>query len=337
MQSIVHNTILGLILLLLLAGCSRDKDQKVTPSESGDQAETIRALAVVGNRSLNADEVKAYVKSRSDSGTSVLSLDRALEELTVSELLYQEAIRRKIDLQPEVRQILRQLYGQRLLTEQVNIPAQTRMISEEELKAYYEEHRELYVRPERIRLADIFIAFPVGSDEKIMNDLKKKAEDILVKVQLAGNERFSFSKLVRDNSDQHPKYQLGDTGFFDKNGGPVGLTAELVEAAFAIADTGMVADHVTQTADGFHIIKLVARRPPFSRDFVSVAKEIEQKIRKEEISTNRASFISSLRQAKVEIRQDVLERTRQELLDNRNQTGSKSVVANRDKPILPGQ
>ncbi len=103
----------------------------------------------------------------------------------------------------------------------------------------------------------------------------------MLKAQSLTRERFGFSQLIRDYSDKHSKYRLGDTGFFSRSGGPVGLPGGLVEAGFLLSDIGKVADHLVQTDNGFHIIKLVARRAPFSRDFASVSKEIEQRIRKE--------------------------------------------------------
>ena len=111
-----------------------------------------------------------------------------------------------------------------------------------------------------------------------------------------------------------------------------------MEAGFLLSDIGKVADHLVQTDNGFHIIKLVARRAPFSRDFASVSKEIEQRIRKENLSTKRSAFIASLRkQGKVKIQQDVLDKIRQELMDSRKQMGVTESDGNRRKPILPVQ
>lgn len=93
-----------------------------------------------------------------------------------------------------------------------------------------------------------------------------------------------------------------------------------------------------QTTDGFHIIRLVAGRQPFSRDFSSVSKEIEQRIRKEDLSAKRTSFIASLRKrTKVKINQDVLDTIRQELTDSSEQAGVGGLGGGSNIPVLPGQ
>lgn len=325
-----------LLASLLMCGCSRDKDK--TADESKKKSDRLNAVALIGDSSLSDDEIRSYVRSRSHRGTAAEILERALDELVVAELLFREAINREIDQEPDVRQAMRQLLGQKLLEEQVNIPVLKRQIPEEELRQYYDEHQNLYSRPEQIRLADIFFAAPIDSDETRLNEQKMKAEEIFLQAQSVNKERFGFSQLIRNYSDKHPKYRLGDTGFFSRSGEPGGLAEELVEAGFLLSANGKIADKVIQTDNGFHIIKLVSRRPPFSREFSGVTKEIEQRIRKENLSVKRSAFIASLRkQAKVEVQQDVLDNIRRELTESGNQTAVPGSDGNSRKPILPGQ
>ena len=98
------------------------------------------------------------------------------------------------------------------LEEMVNEPVMTRKIPEKERRQYFDDHQELYARPEQIRLADIFIAVPPGSDQAVMNEKRAKAHDILALAQSTENERFGFSRLIKEYSDQHPRYRFGDAG-----------------------------------------------------------------------------------------------------------------------------
>lgn len=336
MQNRVKFVFIFFLASLLMCSCSRDKDR--TGKESKKRSDHPDAVALVGDSSLRNDEIMTYVKARSHRGKSSQGLDQALDEMVVAELLYQEAILQKIDQKPEVRQAMRQLLGQKILEEQVSKPALTRQISTAELRQYYDKHQEFYARPEQIRLADIFLAVPADSDEAVFNEKKKEAEEILFQAQSMKSDRFGFSQLIRDCSDKNPKYRLGDTGFFDRSGRPGGIAEELVQAGFFLAENGKIADQIVQTADGFHIIKLVASRQPFSRDFATVSKEIEQRIRKEDLSEKRAVYIASLRKrTKVAIQQDVLDNIRLELTDGRDKDDGTGLAGSSNVPILPGQ
>ncbi len=60
-------------------------------------------------------------------------LNERIEEMVTSEVLFQEALRLKLDQQPELRRNLRLLLAQRLLAEKVDEPVLSREIPDEEL------------------------------------------------------------------------------------------------------------------------------------------------------------------------------------------------------------
>ncbi len=330
-----RKTVLVILLITaLLYACSRDKEKSADSTE--DQLDRSTAVALIGDSGLSRDEVLAYIKLRSHRGDASQVLDQALKELTIAELMYQEALHRGLHKRPEIKQAMRQLLGQQLMKEQVTDPVLKRHIPEEELRHYYNEHLDRYVRPKQIRLADIFIAAPATNDPEKIARQKEKASQIFQKAQLLEKERFGFSRLVREYSDKNPHYKLGDTGYFDRNGQPAGIAEELVEAGFALPANGALTDHLIQTAAGFHIIKRVAEREAFSRDFGSITMELEQGIRKEELAKKRDALITSLKKnSRVKIQDDVFAGTLQEIEGNKKKYGILDTNTQNTIPVLP--
>ena len=254
----------------------------------------------------------------------------------VSELLYQKAIAEGINQDPEIRQALRQLMAQRLIEKRVNQPVQSREISTTEIKKYYAEHLDRYVRPEQLRLSDIFVAIPAGSGEQDRQHLREKAEKVLAEAN-SSKDRFGFRRLIEKYSDKNSHYSLGDTGFFDRHGNPQNIPLKLVQAGFSL-EFGRSGQELVETDAGFHIIKLIGRREAYRRSLADVSREIEHKIRKQQLIEQRAAFIASLRQeSKVKINFDVLENIRREMQNDRfghNRLIRKKAIR---PPGLPGQ
>lgn len=295
----------GLLMLLFFTlgifGCNRtgrpEKDEK---SESVPGA----AVAMVNGEKILSIDMKEYLFSRSAGAGNIkpqILRDRLQERVKI-QILAQEARQRKLDLQPAVKFTLQQILAQKLLEQEVTIPVMTRIVSSEEKEKYYRDHIRDYVRPRKIRIADIFIAVPENSSVGVWEEKKNRAEAILAEALHRKGDRFAFSSLIRNYSDKHPLYTKGDTGYFDELGQPVGIEDGLVQSAFKLRKKGMINPEVVQTRLGYHIIMLVADRARVERKYEEVAGEITQRIKKEELSKKRDAFISALvKKASLEI------------------------------------
>ena len=306
--------IAALLLVFVSQGCSRRGDKK--EAKEGKEAPVAEqngqpAVARVNGSAISLDDFKSYVADRPFAGIKESpqeALEMRLQEMITVEVLYQEAMSLKMDEDPKIRQIVRQLLAQKLIDEQVIRPVREREITEAELQQYYDDHIDEFVRPERVRLADIFIAVPDNSTPETREEKRKKAEEAFAEVTAPQKGRFFFGEAIAKFSDQPDKYQKGDTGYFDREGKPIGLEKEVVDAAFTLSKNGEMYDRIIETPAGFHIIMLVGKNAAQSRSLKEVAPQLEQRIRNEELAAKRESYIRALKdRAEVSVEEQALE------------------------------
>jgi parvulin-like peptidyl-prolyl isomerase len=302
----------GLSSLLLACG-------KNEPAPTGITVMTApqASVATIGEGKLSVAEVRDYLLSRPVAEGQTLSeavLNERLEEMVTAEVLFQEALRLKLDQQPELRRSLRLLLAQRLLAEMVDEPVLSREISDEELKTYFEQHRLDYARPVQLRLADIFIAVDKGASKTEKAQKLELAKDILGQAIANKGERFGFSTLVKNHSDKHPAYAIGDTGFFGLEGEPTGIDSALTKAAFSLQRNGELFPEVVTTPLGYHVIMRVGRRGAVEKNYSDLREDLEQRIRREELDSRRRAYVDEIRKkADVEIETELVTKLVSEL------------------------
>jgi parvulin-like peptidyl-prolyl isomerase len=275
----------GLVCLGIVGCSSKDKP-------------AAEAVATVGPAHITVNDFEDYLGSRPaglQGRVSKETVRQLIDELIVSEVLYQEAIRREIDQDPGVRQQIRQLLAQRLLYDAVVEQTLSTEITDPELEAFFSVHRSDYTRPEQVRLADVYLALPDGATDADRVEQRRKAEQILDEAMRRAGERFAFRELIQRYSDQHPLYALGDTGFFDRQGRPAGLAEPLVQAGFSLGKTGSVFPSVVDTPTGFHIVMRVGHRDAVDRAYHDVRDQLVQRMRGERLQTSQAMLIADLR------------------------------------------
>ena len=337
--------VLVIVMFLTLEAWGIEKSDKEYVKQ--DEKLKQEKIAVIDNETINAANFLDYLSYRPlyrNSDITETTVKQRLDEMIVGEVLYQEGLRLKIDREPKVRRRIQQIVSSELLAEYVDKKIRSRKIEEKELQDYYKLHKYEFNRPEQIRLADIFIAVPDGSDKELQTEKKKKAEKALAEAQQIKNNKFGFGKLIREYSDTHHKYPLGDTGYFDAQGNPFGLDIKLSEQAFKLQRIGTLCDHVIETRDGYHVIMLVDRRPAVHKQFVNVKSEIKRNIRNEDLKTARQNYINDLkRKAEIQIDNDVIKDIVLELKKDRKKHISKNSTmpttekTTREPPPFPGK
>jgi len=302
-----------IILLLLFPIGLFQKSKNGQAAEKSENSAIVSAedtIAEVDDESINVGYFTSYLSTRplpAYSQVTATTLEKRLEELITSEVLYRQALRIGLDKEPEIRRRIQQILAQNLLEEKVNKPVREREITDHELQSYYNEHIDEFQRPAQARLADIFIAVAPAAASGQRKQKKAKAEKALAEVLAHKDEQLGFGKRILKYSDTPEKYPKGNTGFFDIQGKPIGLDTNLAREAFKLKDTGQVCEQVIEAADGYHIIMLTGRREPVNRPFERVKQQLRQRIYRERIALAQTEYIESLKKkCRIRINQDVL-------------------------------
>lgn len=159
-------------------------------------------------------------------------------------------------------------------------------VTDEEVKNYYDTHKEEFSNPETIKTRHILV--------------KSREEAQKVKERLKKGE--DFAKVAREVSiDPGTKEQGGDLGYFSRGK----MVKPFEDAAFALKKKGDISD-IVQTQFGFHIIKLEDRKPAEVLSFDSAKEKAQNLLRKEKEDKTFAGYIENLKSnAKIETFEEV--------------------------------
>ncbi len=144
-------------------------------------------------------------------------------------------------------------------------------ITQDELQAYYNQHRDQYRTPEQVKVSHILIKTPLAGadgkvDEKGVAEAQKRAEDLLKQLKAGAK----FEDLATKNSeDPGSAKQGGSLGWIGK-----GRTVpEFEKAAFSLPK-GQMSDLV-KSSYGFHIIRVDDKQSAHMKSLDEVKGEIE--------------------------------------------------------------
>jgi peptidyl-prolyl cis-trans isomerase D len=130
----------------------------------------------------------------------------------------------------------------------------------------YNDNIAQYQTPEQIRASHILLN-TAGKDEATV---RKQAEDVLKQARAGAD----FAALAtKFSEDEGSKANGGDLDYFSRGR----MVPEFENAAFAL-QPGQISDLV-KSQYGFHIIKLVDRKPAVTRTFDEVRPQIEEQLR----------------------------------------------------------
>ena len=146
----------------------------------------------------------------------------------------------------------------------VNQLRQTMQISDADLKKQYDANKQQYEVPNEVHVQHILFK-TVGQTDALVEETKKKAEDVLKQVKKGAK----FDELAKKYSeDPGSKDKGGDLGWIRQ-----GQTVpEFEKAAFSMAP-GQISDLV-RTQYGFHIIKVLEKHEAHTKPFDEVKDSI---------------------------------------------------------------
>jgi len=263
-------------VLHLFAGCSEEAAEKAGKPEStkAGTSDSVQ-LAMVDGEIISLQDFSDHVKNLPSKMRREIvdkeSKVKALNNFVREKLLYKEALNRGFDSNQKVVEELGRIKRGLILREFLqDLLSKDIPVSDEEVIAYFNEHKSEYDKPERIRVSHI-----VTSDKEL-------AEKLLAKI----NQGENFKELARKHSiDTTSNYRGGDLGYIERGKMP----AEFDEAAFAMKKEGEIS-RIIKTGKGYHILKFNSRIDAFESSLIpSVMSNVRRKItqqKQEEIINN---------------------------------------------------
>jgi len=158
--------------------------------------------------------------------------------------------------------------------------------SDEELKKYYDTHKDQFKQEEMVKASHILVKVEKGADEATKKKAKEKIEGILKKVK-AGED---FAKLAKENSDCPSSQVGGDLGFFSRKQ----MVPEFSQAAFSMKKNEI--SGIIETQFGYHIIKVTDSKPAADLSFEESKPRIKQYLGGKQRSDSVRNYIQSLRE-----------------------------------------
>lgn len=251
-----------LIALSFLTGCAQKPSGTV--------------LARFGSSKITASEFKEKMQNlpKEIKNVAIRRKKDFLEEMVNEQYLYQEAMRRNIQNEPEVKQLLeaarRKIVIAKLIQEEIDKKIN---LSSDNATNFYELHKEEFMTPLLLRASHILVKTQGDADE-VKNQLNAGAD---------------FEQLARTKSLDNTAIRGGDLGFFQRGQ----MIPEFEEAVFKM-QKGEVSG-VIKTPFGYHIIKLTDRAEPAQRDFRQVKNLVEKQLLNDKRSKLFNEFMKKLK------------------------------------------
>lgn len=284
-----------LAAVLLAVGCKN----KVASDPKGTVGpQTV--LARVGDTTITTADMKDVLARYANQPfvlarySSIEKKKELLDSLVRFQVLAIEARKRGYERDPEVQRAAKDRMVRLFSQQEINDKVKLTDVPESELRKFYQEHGNDYLRPETVRVSQIVVKE------------RGKANRVLAAVKaLAKPDMKAFRDLVaKDSEDADSKQRGGDLTQFDRS--TTQHPTAVVHAAFALKDVGDVSDLIP-TDQGFVILKLTERRPAVSRSFDEVKLGIQKRLVEDLRAKRKKELIDEARQTvKVEIFDDEL-------------------------------
>jgi peptidyl-prolyl cis-trans isomerase C len=292
------------IVVIGLCAAALACSQQSGPKKSGP------VVAKGNGISITADEFKARLDEQSPFIRARYStLERKkefLDNLIRFEVLAKEAEKQGLAKDPDVQMTLKKIMVQKLVQKSFQDPGAAADMPEAELSKYYEDHRDEYSRPRRVRVAAVVFNAPQGSPERAKKLLA--AQKALAKLKAEEKKNtLAFAQVVSEFSeDPATKAAAGDLQFKSAEELEKAYSKPVADAAFSLKPGET--SGVVQAQQGLYILKYTGEQPELNRSFDQVKAQIANKLHREKRTKEFDEWLKGLReQAKVAVDDKALE------------------------------
>jgi peptidyl-prolyl cis-trans isomerase C len=240
--------LLMILPLAVLAGCG--------PGSSPDD----KALVTVADKSITIKDFKNKFSKLPKHYQAVAEKNKKnlLDDMIVESLFLEDAVRKGIDKDKEIKDILVEARKKIIIAKFVKMEVDDKVkVSEGEMKAFYEEHKDEFKAPEMWRASHILVAS------------EGEAKDVVAELSKGKN----FEDIARAKSIDATSSRGGDVGYFRK--GQVVPEFENTCTNLSVGQTGAI----VHTQFGYHIIKLTDKKDEALEPYESAKPNIENTLK----------------------------------------------------------
>ncbi|RAU20646.1 parvulin peptidyl-prolyl isomerase [Paramagnetospirillum kuznetsovii] len=229
-----------------------------SPAFAADQKDTV--VANVNGSDVKLSSMADFARQMGPQAAQA-PYEVMLEVVINNQLVYDAAKKDKMDADPEVKAALRKVEAQ-LITQAYMQKKMRSAISEEAIKARYDQAVKEFVPAEEVRARHILV------------DTEEAARSIIAELGRGSD----FAELAKTRSkDTGSGMGGGDLGYFTQKD----MVPEFASAAFAMRP-GEVSKAPVKSQFGFHVIKVEDKRmatiPPFEQAKPAIANKIAEDI-----------------------------------------------------------
>jgi peptidyl-prolyl cis-trans isomerase C len=247
----LHNRYITLIVVLplaVLAGCGRES----SPFD--------KTLVTVADKPITIKDFKNKFSRLPKHYQAVAERNKKdlLDDMIVESLFLEDAVRKGLDKDKEIKDILVEARKKIIIAKFVKTEVDDKVkVSEDEMKAFYEEHKDEFKAPEMWRASHILLASE-GEAKDVVAELSKGKP---------------FEDIARARSIDATSSRGGDVGYFRK--GQVVPEFENTCLSLGVGQTSAI----VHTQFGYHIIKLTDKKVEALEPYDAVRPEIENALR----------------------------------------------------------
>jgi peptidyl-prolyl cis-trans isomerase C len=158
-------------------------------------------------------------------------------------------------------------------------------ITDEEAQSYYDEQKDQFNEPERIRASHILVQVAEDASQEDKDVAKEKINGLLAQVQ-SGQD---FAEVATEHSDCPSSANGGDLGLFPRGA----MVKPFEDVAFTL-NVGEISD-IVETQFGYHIIKVTEKKEPRTVPFEEVKERLKNGLVRQKANTEVTKWIEDLR------------------------------------------
>jgi peptidyl-prolyl cis-trans isomerase C len=180
--------------------------------------------------------------------------------------------------------------------------------AEADARRYYDEHRDEFVKDERVRVSHIFLSADRAAPDRQARAAEARKLQARFKAEATKNP-LAFANAAREVSDDvATKPSGGDLGFRTKDEIEKTWSRVVADAALALRNVGDESQ-VIESDRGFHLLRLTGRQPATNRSFDEVKGQLGARVGRDRRTKEFEEFVKGLRQKyKIEVVDSELEK-----------------------------